>query len=80
MQQQQMMEEGMQRIQELEAENQQYKTDYELRTRELEIKAYEAETKRLSVIAKAEVDMEDLHQRTIENAMDDEDIYEGDEA
>lgn len=70
------MQEGMARLQELEAENQSLKTDHEIKLRELEIKAFDAETKRLSVLAKAENDMQSLHQQSIDNAMSDEDIYE----
>lgn len=73
--QQAMMQEGMARIQELEAENQTLKTDHEIKLRELEIKAFEAETKRLGVLAKAEHDMGELHQHSIELAIDDDDIY-----
>ena len=52
---QEQIQQGMARMQELEAENQRLKDDQALKARELEIKAFEAETSRIQAMQPAVV-------------------------
>ena len=53
------------------------KTEHEIKLRELEIKAFDAETKRLAVVSKAEIDMQGLDDKILSDAMRDPDISPG---
>ncbi len=73
-----MMQQVEQAAQEMEKELQALKLDAENKARELEIKAFEAETKRIDVIAKAKIQMEGLEHKVIADAKKDKDISDGD--
>ena len=75
MQAQAQLQEMGQAMQQMRAELEALKKEEAVKLRDLEIKAYDAETKRLAVISKTEHDLAGLEIKTIQDAMADEDIY-----
>jgi hypothetical protein len=74
-------------MQALQQENQQLQSgeaikieEIKLKHREADIKAYDAETKRIAALASAKQGFEDLRVREEELAMNDQDIYSGSES
>lgn len=71
---QQQMEQMGQALQQLQAENAELKSEKDIKTRETDIKAYEAETGRLKLAADDMADIRAIVQKTITDAMNSRDI------